>query len=280
MSRNVFDVEIEVAETWPPDFLQEALRNRDLVLAYQREQLRIDRLCQDHIFVRMDPPENEYRSAYDELVERLDDILTRHRIVGYHCTRLTPGEISGIKSDGLHLLSPDLVRRRLDRCVADGHMVQVHRKYLDDCQIMHESLGNEHGHRTGMIWFCPNRSTLQDYSGVCRLFRSWGGEAVYVGQEQDANIAPVLARIGTPCIVKCAIPFPCDWPYHPKFAARFLSQLIAADIEYPEPPADFDLRTTQDVRPSDVLEIIEYSDPRFEELTSASTWSAHYWINQ
>jgi hypothetical protein len=201
-------VEIEDQKSWPQDFVEQAGQNRDLILAYHRERQRIDRLCEDDVFIRVEPPENEYGSGYDELVERLDKILTRHRIVGYHCTRLTPREISGIKSDGLQLLSPALVRRRLDRCVADGHLTSVHREYLDNSQLMRESLGNKHGNRTGMIWFCPNRSTLQQSSGVFRLFRSWGGEAVYVGLEQDEKIAAVLASIVTPCVVKCAIPFP------------------------------------------------------------------------
>jgi hypothetical protein len=277
--RVTFNVEIEVAETWPPDFLNDAVQNRDLVLSYQRERQRIDRLCQDDVFVRMDPPENKYRNEFDELLERLDKSLTQHRIVGYHCTRLTPSEVARIKSNGLRLLSPEFVRQRLDQCVADGYLTLAQREYLDGSQIMRESLGNKHGNRTGMIWFCPNRSTLRDASGVFRLFRSWGGEAVYLGHEEDENVAAVLARIGEPCIVKCAIPFPCDAPYHPKFAARFLSQFIANDIEYAEPTADFDLRTKRDVRSSDVMEIIEFSDPQFESLTSCSTWPAQYGIS-
>jgi hypothetical protein len=129
-----------------------------------------------------------------------------------------------------------------------------------------------------MIWFCPNRSTLQDASGVYRLFRSWGGESVYVGHEDDQSISAALGCIGTPCIVICAIPFPCDAPYHPKFAARFLSQVIADDIEYPEPTARFDLCTRQNVQASEILEIIEFADLRFETLTRYSTWAERYWI--
>jgi hypothetical protein len=130
-----------------------------------------------------------------------------------------------------------------------------------------------------MIWFCPNRSTLREASGVHRLFRSWGGEAVYVGHEQDENIGAVLASIGTPCIVKCAIPFPCDESYYPKFAARFFSRFIGNGLKYAEPPADFDLRTSRDVQAPGILEIIEFSDARFEMLTGCATWPAPYKIN-
>ena len=278
MRTTVFNVEIEVEDTWPPDFLQDVVQHRDLILSYQREEQRIDSLRQNDIFARVDPPRNKFKDRHNELLDRLDELLTKHRIIGYHCTRLTAGEIAAIKSKGLRLLSPDLVRQRLDQCVADGYMTPTHRAYLDNSQTMRDSLGNRHGNRTGMIWFCPNRSTLRDASGVHRLFRSWGGEAVYVGHEDDKHVGPVLASIGTPCIVKCAIPFPCDEPYHPKFAARFFSQFIRNDIEYAEPPAAFDLRTRRDMRASEVLEVIEFSDPQFESLTGCSTWSPHYRI--
>ena len=130
-----------------------------------------------------------------------------------------------------------------------------------------------------MIWFCPNRTTLQDCSAVYRLFRSWGGEAVYNGQEEDPKIADTLARIGTPCIVKCAIPFSRAKQFSRVFAPRFLSQLVSDEIEYPEPPPRFDLYTEEDVRPSEVLEIIEFKDQRFATLTKCSDWDAHYRIN-
>ncbi|MEJ0084997.1 MAG: hypothetical protein WDO72_04915 [Pseudomonadota bacterium] len=274
----VLDVELEAVDTWPPEFLQAAVQNRELILSFQRERQRIDRLGWDDIRVRINPPENRYEDEYKALVDRLDGSLVRHRIVGYHCTRLTPGEIRSIKANGLRLLSTDLVRQRLDSCVADGHMTSAQCEYLVGSQIMRESLGNLHGNRTGMIWFCPNRSTLQESSGVYRLFRSWGGEAVYLGHEEDEKIAAVLAGIGTPCIVKCAIPFPCDDPYYPQFAARFFSQFISNDFEYPEPSPGFDLCTERDLLGSEVLEVIEFSDPRFESLTACSTWPAPYGI--
>lgn len=276
--KSTLDVEIELVETWPPAFLDAARRNHGLIVQYQRERRRIDHLCQDDIVRRMNPPDNKYRATYDSLVERLDQSITRHRIVGYHCTRLTRSEISGIKANGLRVLSSDLVRLKLDQCIQDGLMSATQRDYLSNSKTASEALGNKHGMRTGMIWFCPNRSTLRIASGVFRLFRSWGGEAIYFGHETDNNIAGDLARLGTPCIVKCAIPFPCDDPYYPKFAARFLSQLVENDIEFPEPPADFDLRTKRDLSASEVLEIIEFSDPQFEELTGCSAWSVQYRI--
>ncbi len=268
-------IEIEDHESWPPVFRSEAVRDRPLVLAYQRERARIDKLCQDDIFMRINPPKNKYREDYDVLVERLEDFLTPHRLVAFHCTRLTQDEIGGIKKNGLQLLTPALVKKKLDECHAAGHLSDRDHAYLTGSKSVADNVNDVHAHRTGMIWFCPNRSTLQDYSGVYRLFRSWGGEAVYCGHEDDMRIAPVLASIGTPCIVKCAIPFDRAEHYHENFSERFLAQLISDEIEYPEPAAGFDLNTKKDLEAADVLEIIEFADPRFAALTGFGGWPAH-----
>ncbi len=200
-------VEIEDQESWPPDFVSEVTRHRPLILAYQRERSRIDKLCQDDVMVRIDPPKNKHKAAYTNLVDRLEALLSPHRLVAYHCTRLTPHEIGVIKNGGLRLLTQDLVKQKLDRCHADGHIAHDAYQYLKRSESIAGNVGDVHANRSGMIWFCPNRSTLREYSGVYRLFRSWGGEAIYCGHEKDEKIADVLASVGIPCIVKCAIPF-------------------------------------------------------------------------
>lgn len=123
-----------------------------------------------------------------------------------------------------------------------------------------------------MIWFCPNRSTLREYSRVYRLFRSWGGEAIYCGHEKDERIAHVLCRTGTPCIVKCAIPFSRADQFYANSSERFVAQFISDEIEYPESSAGFGLRTRQDLT---AVDIVEFSDPRFAALTGCNTWPEH-----
>lgn len=39
-----------------------------------------------------------------------------------------------------------------------------------------------------------------------------------------------------------------------------------------------DIRTEENLCPSEILDIIEFSDPGFEELTSKSSWPPHYQI--
>jgi len=271
-------VEIEDQKSWPPDFVTGVTTNRPLIIAYQRERSRIDRLCQDDVMARIHPPINKHKAAYADLVERLEQLLLLHRLVAFHCTRLTPQEVEEIKTGGLRLLTKDLVKRKLDRCHAHGHITRDTYEYLQASESIADNVGDVHAHRSGMIWFCPNRSTLRECSEVYRLFKSWGGEAIYSGHEQDANVSNVLTGIGIPCIVKCAIPFERAEQFYTNFTERFLSQYIAEEIEYPEPSAGFDLKTTRNLLASDVLDIIPFSDPRFEDLTQNSCWPVHYRI--
>ncbi len=50
------------------------------------------------------------------------------------------------------------------------------------------------------------RSVLRSEGAVGRLFRSWGGEALYNSHEDDLETGPLLRRIGTPCIWIVVLP--------------------------------------------------------------------------
>ena len=173
----ILDVELEDPSTWPGDFQTAISAGRALILAYHQERSRIDQVCQEDILSRLNSSANRYEDDYRSLLKRLDASLCNHRIVGYHCTRLLPEEIVEIADTGLRVLSPSLVERRIARAVAAGYLSQNNADRLTSSEAMRRNLGDGSGKRTGMIWFCPNRSSLADASGVHRLFRSWGGRA-------------------------------------------------------------------------------------------------------
>src|SRR5215472_7793754 len=153
-------VEIEEEATWPAEFRESAVAGRQLVISYQRERKRIDRLIQQDTSARTNPPRNAFRSEYDRLVETLEGILSSHRVVGYHCTRLTPGEATDIRMNGLRVLSQELVRVKLRHCFAEGHLTQANFAYLQNSPHMADSLRDQYGRRTHQIAYCPNQSTL------------------------------------------------------------------------------------------------------------------------
>ena len=273
-------VEIEDIQSWPEEFRDEAFKHKTLLISYHQEYRRISRLGEEVLIARVYPPLNEFEEEYRALADRLETILSERRIVGYHCTRLTASEIKAIKNRGLNILSKELVQQRLDNALIDGLLTEEEALYLRNSDNLKETLDDKYGGRTGMIWFCPNRSSLQYESGVYRLFRSWGGEAIYWGHERDDNIAHAIRRLGKPCIVKCALPFCVAGHFSERLSDRFLSYVVSDAIEYPEPSVRFDMCSKQNLAATDILEIIEITDPEFEQLTGYKSWTTKTILEQ
>ena len=267
-------VEIEDEATWPTEFRERARAGRRLVVSYQRERRRIDELGQQDSSARTHPPRNAFRPEYDRLVETLEGILSSHRVVGYHCTRLTPGEAADIRVSGLRVLSLELVRVKLRHCFADGHLTQANFAYLQNSPHIADSLRDEYGRRTHQIAYCPNQSTLRSAGHVYRFLQSWGGEVAYGGHEDDSRIGPVLRRIGVPYIIKCAVPCADVKESCRPLAERFLAQFVSGEVKDPEPSAAFDLVATRDLAPGNVLDLIAGDDPQFSTLTNYKNWDA------
>jgi hypothetical protein len=124
-----------------------------------------------------------------------------------------------------------------------------------------------------LVWLTPNRSALRDDGAVHRLLRSWGGEALYNGFEDDPVLAPVLRKLRQPMLIKCAIDLPTEsgdgW-----HAAQLLSQAVANEVHHPEPTPYFDLGLPRGVRPDEIVDVIAFGSEEFERLTGASEWPA------
>jgi hypothetical protein len=275
-------LELEDMDTWSLEFTEAVRHNRQLIISYQTERSRIERLNWDDLKIRFNPPKNPYKDEYLQLVTSLDEFLKGCSIVGYHCTRLLPEEIKIIKENGLILLSKELIQSKFNLALSSGYISTKQYETLIKSKNIKESLDNQHGHRTGMIWFCPNRSTLKDASDVYRLFRSWGGEAVYNGHEDEDGVddIPILRSIGIPSIVKCAIPIINANQYHSSYGERFLSYYISDAIETLEPTAGFDMNIERNLFPNEVLEIIQFDNPVFLELTNFLSWREQYQIDR
>lgn len=274
------DIEFEVFSTWPRALKDLLELNRENILRYHLERIRIDTLAEEEIRYRVYRPYNEFEDIYGEIVEKTVEILRTERIIGYHCTRLTESESSDIIKNGLKILNLELIKTRLKNALLDNHLDQEGYDFLVSSEIVSGNLNNEWGQRTNYIWFCPNRSTLKESSGVYRLFRSWGGEVIYSGLERDPSIAPKLTKIGRPCIVKCAIPFDTAQTIYQNIPERFVSIFIHDEIECPEPSSNFDMFCRRDLRSEEILDIIERSNAGFSRLTACETWRKNYNIDE
>ena len=270
-------VEIEDYDSWPHYFRQTVSQNEHLILSYHRERKRLDALCEDDVILRCRPPGNVYEADYKQLVADLDGILSTRLIIGYHCTRLTPFEITVVKDDGLRALCPSLIQERINQAFKDNWLTQAEYDRLQMSPIIQDNLDNKNGHRTGKIWLCPNRSTLRDSGAVHRLFRSWGGEAIFKGQA-DPIIMDALSKTGLPCIVKCQVPFPDVDSFPASHAERFVSKFVSGSIEYPHPSPVFDMSIGRDLKADEVLDLVDIRNRVFAKLTEYESWTEHHTI--
>ena len=176
-------------------------------------------------------------------------------------------------------MTKDLVDKKLDRCLSHGYLKQDEYERIKNSPHVFESLHNQLDSRTGKIHFCASKTTLRDGHAVYRLFRSWGGEALYRGHEQDPDLAHVISRIGVPCIVVSAIPFVRISQCVRQLSEDFLMFLVSEELRLTDLSLAVDIRTEENLCPSEILDIIEFSEPAFEELTSKSSWPSRYQIN-
>lgn len=268
-------MELEDINSWPDDFYKKAQSNKELIIYYQNELDRILMKCEEDVDFRISPEPNIYLSEYKSIGTDLDEILLSHNIVAYHCTRLTDAEFNCIKEKGLKILSADLISHRLRFALKEGYFSYEEYNYLFNSPGLRSNLDR----RLGKIWFSPNRSTLRESSMVYRLFRSWGGEAVYWCNEKDDCISKALRKIGIPCIIKCSLPFKEVMSFGYSYAERFLSYFIADDIKCPEPSSQFDIYMKRNVKSFEIIDIIDFFKPEFNKLTDCKNWGKYYEVH-
>jgi len=175
---------LEDEETWPPGALKFLADNYDLFLNWELGN------------------KNRVSSKeYDSAICRLRDVLSTDYVLrGYHCARLTDSEIQQIRSNGLQLPIKEFLHKRIDSIEQEGLIDSQCSKHLKNKNQAHEP------YRAGMIWFCFFPPYRAGQSGIERLFRSWGGEALYNSHEDDPVYGSILNRIGTPCIIEAYVP--------------------------------------------------------------------------
>jgi len=243
---NIMSLEDE--ETWPPGALNFLADNYDL---FRNWELRNE--C------RVSPEE------YDQAIYQLRDVLrTDYVLRGYHCTRITDSEIQDIRANGLQLPNKEFLHKRIDSIEQDeliNPQCSEHLKYKNQA---------DEPYRAGRIWFCFYPPYRAGQGGLERLFRSWGGEALYNSHEDDPIYSPILRSIGTPCIIEAYVPIislPCDSWLEYKFYRRYLVNRGLNTAE------GLDESYAEQLIPSkNILRIIPFPDSDFIELTRCDTW--------
>jgi len=253
-------IDLDDVITWPRDAVQSLLAARQILLEY-------DEAVRAHLRAGGGSSDYPTCTRRHSLMLDLDRASAQCEIIGYHCTRLTDGEIADVRRKGLQPLNQDLVTRRL-RAATDHRELTVDlaqrlnaHNYVDDTSC---------GQRLGMISMIFSKYALQD-EGLRDFFTYWGGEAVY--EAQPDSVRRVLLGVGRACIVEIVVPV--TWLALKPVGKALLAQYQRIErVMLQHPDAGFQDSVTEAIPPSRVRRIITESEPEFESLTLRSTWDA------
>jgi hypothetical protein len=259
-------IDLESEDTWPEELRSLLEKYTHSLDAFEREKSRILRLCEKSMEARIHPHINRYVRRRTDILERVESILSGKNLLGFHCTRLHQDEIRAILGEGLVPLSPELVVGRVKNRMISGDISEgIAAKLLSQHQAADEN-------RQGMIWFVFSKSLLADESGVWRLFRFWGGEALYGGHDEDPDTGAVLRRVGSPSIVVASVrldrALESIWPVSERFVARWLRRRRIRTEFPPEMEAYMSAR----LGPDRILWVLTHLDSDFVKLTRYRKW--------
>lgn len=143
-------------------------------------------------------PKNPYVFGFYDLLETIGREMQQRTMRAFHYTRLTDGEVTMLKRDGIHLSTPATLQRRLDDVVAACGLTrdvanQLYAKspFQNDQQL--EA-------RSRKFWMTSHPTAVDD-GGVKPLMKHWGGEVASMWIRNEALSTP-LASLGKPRIIE------------------------------------------------------------------------------
>lgn len=256
-------VVLDCLETWPMKVIELIEKNIDLYKAFMEFEKDMDKKLIDDFSLRLSRPKNPYFFEWNSFIGKISKEIQRLDFVGFHCTRLTKEEIANIKKSGLQPLSSDLINKKL-LSLLDSGTIDMNTYHF----LLENNLSQENN-RKGRIWFFFCIDTLNDVDGLYRLFRSWGGEAIYNNNENLKEVSKTLSSIGKPCIVLGNIKCSEISSYESKCLAEKFLEIYYHKSDIEKSYCDFDLSLNREVG---ILGIIKLGDDLFEELTGFSKW--------
>ncbi|HDS1082895.1 hypothetical protein B9Y76_19820 [Stenotrophomonas maltophilia] len=204
--------------------------------------------------------------AFDAAIRTLGEALMPHAMRGYHFTRLTEEEAGHIRENGLEVLSPGLLERRIAAQVTRGELAEDHaQRLLANNQVRDRN-------RSGKAWFCFYPAHEAREYGVRSLLGHWGGEALYNFNAEDPKLGRVLKSLGSPALVEAVVPvaFLSTTNGLAKAVARL--DLIHQGVRSSEYPDKFEDYSTQALEASMVRRVVLHPGSEFLELTQCQQW--------
>jgi hypothetical protein len=251
--------------SWPVELRELLAANAEHIRNYYAERNRISRAAEANLVLRVNPPANPHQEAWNNVLAEASRIASGCKILGYHATRLTDDEAADVAANGMRVLSNVLFEERVERAIAARLLT------ADDAAGLRGRNQISDVNRSGMCWFVFTRTPLSDESGIERLFRSWGGEALYNSHEDDEQTGPRLRKIGSPRIIVAAVPAArvhCFMDVGQRLINIWCAKQSIRTGHYP----DFEGYVRGDIPGRSIVRVIHHSDAEFVELTKHTDW--------
>ena len=238
-------LDLDAPDTWPADLLGFLDRHHGLFLAWEEGTAR----WQD----------------YDPAIDGLRELLARHALVGWHCTRLTDRERAVIAHDGMQLPDRTMLDGRLNALLQAG--------MLDEIRVAKLKANNQANeeNRARRIWFCFYPPRTAGEGGIHWFFRFWGGEALYHSHAEDAETGPAIACIGRPCLIEATVPL-AGMGSDTRAAFNVVRRYLIHRGFRTEEPVELEGPTKAPLPAANIRRIIVYPEPDFIALTGCDGW--------
>lgn len=249
--------------TWPKSVQCYLQTHESEINSYVTHERNIDRLSREDVFLRLRKyrPTNSHLGAWVKAKEFVKEAVADLRFVGFHCTRLTQPEIKDISDNGLLQQGKNLLNRKLDALQECGDMSPQTAEAIRELNDVDEPV------RAGSIGFFHRLSGLTCGDMIHRLFRAWGGEAIYRQHETNPVVFEELTQVGAPCIVVASL------NYSDIFSLMSVEERIIRIFldRYDREPSLHDCDSFVG-RTVPALEVIPKTEARFVMLTECDQW--------
>ncbi|WP_428742347.1 hypothetical protein [Tenacibaculum sp.] len=241
--------------SWPNEVLEIIKTNENSIKGFFQEEYRINKLAREDLSIQFNRPKNIHQDSWRTAIEKVENILKEHLIIGIHATNLLKDEIEDIIENGLKPLSKEFSQQRIERVYKKGLISKELKNQLTNKK---ELVANN---RKGKIFVFHCLTTLKDEWGLNKLLGFWGGEAMYTYLKNTEE----LKKIGIPCIVFTSIKIK-ELDIYPKLSKRMMSYYFNNNYY----PHDTDSIIEKKLN---VLKVIKRDEKLFEDLTQIQNWS-------
>lgn len=255
---NETPIDVWNIETFDAGLISLFETTRQLIMNYHATDRAnfLAREASDH----RDPyPSNPHAGEYLDFVEALSTTLADRTIRAWHYSRLTDGEVAGLRDTGIVTSSLDTLRTRLAGRVAEGTVTAEEADVIFEASPFHK---DEFGGRADKFWMVSHPLSITD-GGVTDLLAHWGGESAYFNHPEGALLQK-LSSIGLPRVLEIAVPLGHTRHAYP--AAKALTHVYARSLGCHAERGMFDLYAVKPLEPRAIRRVVTDGEPEFAGL--------------